>query len=339
VTECIECGAVLPFRTYVCPSCGVEQIDFGPLEAAFDSPLAPVLPVMPSSYDLLREAFVLTSSRWSEFYREEILDSDSEFVMRMMMSRVAETPGEGPPIEDNDPRLSAILSMGMGGYAWRAAEEAVGRTICDEIVNGIHEAIGFIDLEAPLLVGNRGQQVLYQASANAIAQKVPLWYTAPGYWGWGGIIFWAGLEYVCERVVLAELPIHRGDIYYAFCFGVALRHVEQQLAADDAPRPGEWASPEWEICEIELRPSERVFVAVAQNPGAAPVIAKSQRLPKNRLPLPSRIDRRPLWSAERHRCLVEEVKQQGWIPLQSKGPDWWSDRFRRLRPSQRVIEN
>jgi hypothetical protein len=311
----------------------MTAVDFAALEVELTDPLAPspVLPLDDASHHFLREAFAQTSSRWEELYQPGILSADADFVLQMMSSRVAESPAEGTPWEDYDPRLSAVLSTGLGGYVWRTAEESAGRSIGTEIVDGIREAIGSVDQDHQLgqLGASREQGALYQASARALAQHVPLWYTSPGYLVWGGILFRAGRRFVSERVANSDPAVHDGDLGYAFSFGVALRHVEQQLAVSGAPQPGEWAGPEWETCEIELRPEMRAFVAVAERVEGNYVTAESRRLPANRLPLPLSIDRRPTQIMERHERLVDELKRQGWVPMASKGREWWSDRFRR----------
>jgi hypothetical protein len=311
----------------------VTGVDFAALEAELGEPLAPgsAFSIDDASQHFLRAAFAQTSSRWHERYDLGILSPDGDVALKLMMSRTAESPAVGRPLEDYDPRLSALLSTGLGGYAWRAAEEAAGRTIGAEIVDGIREAIGSVvqDDQFTRIGASREQGVLYQASASAIALRVPLWYTSPGYLIWGGILYRAGKRFVIDRITSTEPATNPADLDYAFSFGVALRHVEQQLAADDSPRPGEWAGPEWEACEIELRPETRTFVALAENSDRRYTAAESRRLPANRLPLPLSLDRRPLQIMNRHAELVEELKRQGWSPVASNGRDWWSDRFRR----------
>jgi hypothetical protein len=71
------------------------------------------------------------------------------------------------------------------------------------------------------------------------------------------------------------------------------------------------------------------FIAVAENAEGRFVAGESRRLPANRLPRPLSIDRRPMQIMQRHERLVDELKRQGWVPVASKGRDWWSDRFRR----------
>lgn len=311
----------------------MTAIDFGPLEAELADPVAPhpFLRLDDASHHFLREAFAETRGCWDALYDPTILSPDAEFALQLMTSRVAESPAEGRAWEDYDPRLSAVLSTGLGGYAWRAAEGRSGRTTKSEIVAGIREAIGSVSLDEQLTAigASPVQGVLYQASARAIAQRVPLWYTSPGYLVWGEILYRAGQRFVREYVGTTERAVHRGDSDYAFAFGVALHHVEQQLSSADTPQPGEWSGPEWETCEIELRLETRTFIAVAESCGDRYVAAESQRLPANRLPLPLSIDRRPGQIMDRHQQLVEDLKRQRWHPIASKGSEWWSDRFRR----------
>lgn len=311
----------------------VTAVDFAALEAELADPLAPgsILPLDDASHHFLREAFAQTSNRWEQLYAPDILSPDAGFVLQMMTSRVAESPAEDSSWEDYDPRLSGVLSTGLGGYVWRAAEESAGRTVGTEIVDGIREAIGSVDQDHQLgQIGATSEQgALYQASARALAQHVPLWYTSPGYLVWGGILFRAGRRFVSERLASSEPAADPGDLAYAFSFGVALRHVEQQLARPEAPQPGEWAGPAWETCEIELRTETRTFVAVAETTEGRRLEAESRQLPANRLPLPLSIDRRPMQIMERHQQLVDDLKRQGWVPMAGKGRDWWSDRFRR----------
>lgn len=310
-----------------------EDIDFGPLEAELEEPLAPgaMLPIEDFAQHLLREAFAETVGRWEEFYSPSLLSPDADYVFKWMTSRIADEPSDGPPWEDYDPRLSSLLSTGLGGYAWRAAEEAAGRGIGVEIIDGVREAIGSVTRSDPPASAQitPEQAVLYQASAGALVKQVPLWYTTPGYHGWGGVLFRAGWRYVSDRVVTADPPPHVADINYAFSFGVALRHVEQQLVDAEAPEPGAWTGSDWEMCEIELRPDGRSFVAVAQRGDEQYVVAESRRLPANRHPLPLSIDRRPDQIMSRHEALVEELERQGWAPITGSSADWWAHRFRR----------
>jgi hypothetical protein len=310
-----------------------EDTDFSALEAELDAPLAAgsTLPLEDFAQHLLRDAFAETSGHWEEFYDPTFLSPDADYVLQLMTSRVAESPAEGPPWEDYDPRLSSLLSSGLGGYAWRAAEEAVGRGIGTEIIEGVREAIGSVTTDDQLASAQITveQAVLYQASARVLAQHVPLWYTTPGYHGWGGVLYRAGRRYVTDRVVTAGPRPHVADIDYAFSFGVALRHVEQQLVDAEAPEPGAWTGSDWETCEIELRPDGRMFLAVAESGGERSVVAESRRLPANRHPLPLSIDRRPDQIMGRHEELVEELKRQGWVPISGSSADWWAHRFRR----------
>jgi hypothetical protein len=309
------------------------NVDFSALDAELADPFmpAPLFPLDDLSDHMLREEFARTTSHWDELYDPCILSPDADFTLQMMMSSTAERPTEGDPWRDHDPRLSTILSMGLGGYVWRSAELAAGRTVGTEIVAGVREAIGSVtvDSQVGMLGASREQGVLYQASARAIAALVPLWYTSPGYIAWGGILYRAGRRMATERLANTEHVIHPADIDYAFSFGVALRDVEEQLRNVDAPRPGEYAGPEWETCEIDLRTADRIFVAVADDRGRRYAVAQSKRLPVNRLPLPLSIDRRPTQIMNRHEELVAELTGQGWIPIAGNGTDWWSHRFRR----------
>lgn len=311
----------------------MSEVDFSALEAELADSLAPgpLFALEDFSDHLLREAFANTSSRWEEFYEPSLLSPDAEVAFQLMTSRVAESPADGPPIEDYDPRLSSLLSSGLGGYAWRTAEEVVGRGVGSEIIEGVREAIGSVetDVELAQLGVSAEQGILHQASARVLAQHVPLWYTSPGHRGWGGVLYRAGRRFVSDRLVHSDPPPHPADIDYAFSFGVALRHVEEQLSDGEAPEPGAWSGPDWETCEIELRPDGRSFVAMAESGGERYVAAESRRLPANRLPLPLSVDRRPSQITRRHEQLVEALKQQGWAPIAGTSTDWWADRFRR----------
>jgi hypothetical protein len=122
------------------------DVDFSALEQALGEPLLPgaMRPLEDFAQHLLREAFAETIGRWEEFYDPSLLTADADYAFQLMTSRAAENPAEGPPWEDYDPRLSSLLSSGLGGYAWRAAEEAGGRGIGVEIIEGVREAIGSV---------------------------------------------------------------------------------------------------------------------------------------------------------------------------------------------------
>jgi hypothetical protein len=313
------------------------EVDFSALEAELADPLAGAsLPLDDFSLFKIREAFALTSMRWHELCDPSTLSADADFVFQMMTSKVGEDPGDGARFEDYDPRLSAVMSAGLGGYAWRAAEQSVGRTSGPEIADGIREAIVSIagDDSFSQVGASREQAALYRSSANAITIRVPLWDTSPGHRAWGGALFRAGKRYATVQLASTTEPLaHPADLSYAFMFGVALRHVEQQLAGETAPIPGELVGPEWETCEIELDTVGPLFVAISGDGDRRRVVARSERLPTGRFPLPGQQGRNAVKSMRRHEKLVEALARDGWERMAAQGHDWWSHRFRRRRKS------
>lgn len=281
-----------------------------------------------ASQHFFQEAFRETREKWEELYGPDALDDDTQAVLRSMALRVAETPGEHAPLDREG--QTGVLSMGVGGYVWRLAEREAGRHIgtnWDEV----NEAIGLYE-EDETYVDSRTstrQRVLYQASARCIAQQAPLWRTSPGNLLWGIGLFKAGERFVAERVGAASDAISPGDLSYAFYFGVALFHVEDQLDKPETPRPGEWSGPEWEQCEIVLRTEIPVFVAEAEGPNGAYDAAVSRKLPSFRFSVGFLEARAYDKLGKRHEALVASLEEAGWVKTATRGEQWWSDRFRR----------
>jgi len=298
-----------------------------------DSPLADALPkVFGRSLDdgskhFFIEAFEKTTTKWRQLYDPAVLDADAEVALRMMISRVAETPAIGPPIEDYDPRLSKILVTGLGGYVWRLAERQAGRSIDHERAK-IEEAIGAFkpDAFSASLGVTRRQEILFQASAGCLALRIPLWHTSPGYLIWGVNLFRVGARWVVQETPFETNGLAPQYLFYAFYFGVALFHVHEQLR-EPSVQPGGVVGPNWEHCEIVLRGSPSVFVAEAEGGAGRYDAAVSGRLPRFRFGLLEGRDYRKLERC--HDELVRRLEGAGWVKTATSGEHWYCTRFRR----------
>lgn len=276
------------------------------------------------------ESFNKTSAKWLELYSARELDPEIELVLRWMTARVEETAAGGAIF--NDDALSAVLSMGVGGYLWRLAERESGRVIGDHW-DEVAEAIGRFEEDGTLADtgATPNQAVLYQASARCIEANAPLWRTAPGNLVWGLDFFKAGERFVAQQTGADRAGVEEGDLFYAFYFGVALFHAESQLAAGDGWRPGELAGSEWEECEIVLDAARRVFVAEADGPGGRYDVAMSERVPSFRFSIGLLEGRAYDKLEKRYESLVSRLEREGWVKTTQRGEEWWSQRFRRRR--------
>lgn len=276
------------------------------------------------------EAFEQTTTKWLELYGRGVLDAEAELALRWMAARVEETAAAETVFDDG--ALSAVLSMGVGGYVWRLAEGEVGRHIGDAW-DEVNEAIGLFEDEGDQDPDTSARQrVLYQSSARCIELRAPLWHTSPGNLIWGLDLFRAGQEFVAERTGALDEQVNPADLFYAFYFGVALFHVEGQLESPDSPRPGELTGSNWESCEIVLRSEIPVFAAEAESPTGRYDAAVTRKLPRFRFSVGFLETRAYDKLGKRHEELVAKLEREGWVKAATRGEHWWSDRFRRRVP-------
>ena len=213
-------------------------VDFTALDAEVADHGGFSLPLDDFAHHNLREAYAQTASGWHQFYDPNILTPDTEYVFQLMMSRVAETPAEGPPLADNDPRrrassppASADMRAGLPKRQPVAASVAKslrgsGKATASQRRRAAREAWHH-ETSDPPLSGERARARLACAALVHVAGSRDVGSTPLP----GGTIRHRSHGHLVSAA-------HPADLAYAYSFGIALRHVERQCASRMPPSSG-----------------------------------------------------------------------------------------------------